>query len=127
MVGLSTAFMAAGKFLKSEPFVLDGMAVQRHSQPVVAALVEGADHSPTLAKWLDGMGQIGGPWAMIGMAVAPLVAQLAVNHRMLKPGMFETVDLSAELDQAVAADQAAAEAGDLFGAGPVTHAIPDQA
>lgn len=107
LLGLSAAGVAAGKLLKSPAFMYDGMTIQRHTPAVSKALADASEFSPKLATWLEGMGNIGGPWAIVGAALLPVVAQVAVNHGMLKAGAFDTIDMEAEAKAEHARQEAA--------------------
>lgn len=84
----SLVTMALGRFGLGQAFAYDSLAIQLHGPNISDALVQAADQMPRLEAWLEGIGSMGGPWAIVAMAVAPLVGQLAANHRLIRPGML---------------------------------------
>lgn len=87
----------------------DAATLGTHFPPLATELAKLADHYDVIAKPIDLLIQVGPFGALIASAM-PLVAQLAVNHRMAPAGVMGTVPpetLSAQMQAQMMRMQAA--------------------
>lgn len=82
-----------GTSTKSVALKADGYAIGHVAPKLGDAAAEVAKYEPGLARWLDGSGGGGkvGAYMALFACIATLGAQLAVNHKVLKPGLMGSV------------------------------------
>lgn len=72
-------------------FLADVVALNEHAPNIASAVNDIALEDERVAAVLERLGKVG-PYGMLLTAVTPLIAQMAVNHRVLAPGLLGTAD-----------------------------------
>lgn len=87
------ALTMLGKSVKSTAFKADGYTIEHIAPKLGEATAEVAKYEPGLARWMDSSGGGGKVTAYMALfaCFATLGAQLAVNHKVLKPGLMGSV------------------------------------
>jgi hypothetical protein len=85
------ACLVASKITGSPPFKADAYVIQGMAEPIGKACAEVARHDPAFARFIDKSGG-GKVTAYLGLATVALAlgSQLAANHGIIKPGIFNT-------------------------------------
>jgi len=100
--------MGLGMLSRFSPsFGLDSLAVTYHAPSVASAVAQVAVEVPQVADLLDRASRVG-PYGALGVALMPLVLQLAANHGLMAPVPSMGIMGAEELMATVAPDTAEA-------------------